>query len=147
MNNTNFFKKIDQQIESIRDGKKAAEQNSKTNLDYVAEIILRAKPVAEVYASELKQREISIDLKSSKHSITFSMKYKDGGHHSLTLGSSLGDNRLEITGNYTNDDGRNYSSTDGKSYDQSNWSDDIYKEKLEKCIEDFIFYAPRHGGI
>ncbi|AZE30319.1 hypothetical protein C4K05_3613 [Pseudomonas chlororaphis subsp. aureofaciens] len=147
MSSTDFFKKPDQQIESARDNKIAAEHISKTNLDYLAEIILRIKPVAEGYASELKQREIMVDLKSSKHSITFSMKYKDGGHHSLTLGSSHSDNRIEITGNYTNDDGRPYSSTDGKSYDQTNWSDDIYKEKLEKCIEDFIFYASRHGGI
>lgn len=147
MSSTDFFKKLDQQIESIRNNKATTENISKSNLDHLAETVMRIKPIAEGYVSELKNRQVTADLKTSQYSITFSMKFKDGGHHSLTLGSSHNDNRIEITGHYTNDDGRPYSSTDGKSYDQTNWSDEIYKAKLEKCIEDFIFYAPRHGGI
>lgn len=147
MSNNDFFKKIDQKIESIRNDKTAAENISRSNLDYLAETVLRIKPIAETYASELKQRQIAVDLQTSKYSVTLTMKFKNGGHHSLSFGSSHTDNRMEITGNYTNDDGRPYSSTDGKSYDHTNWSDIIYKDKLEKCIEDFIFYAPRHGGI
>ena len=36
---------------------------------------------------------------------------------------------------------------DGSSYDESTWKDDLFKIKIEKLIEDFIFYAPRYGGF
>ncbi|EQB8434665.1 TPA: hypothetical protein VEM73_004365, partial [Pseudomonas aeruginosa] len=97
--------------------------------------------------TKLQERGIKVDLKISDYCISFSLTYRDGGHHAITLGAALNSNRLEITENFTDDDGRNYTSLDGSSYDSANWKDEIYEEKLKKSIESFISYADRHGGI
>jgi hypothetical protein len=52
-----------------------------------------------------------------------------------------------MTTESTNDDGRTYTSTDGSSYRANNWDNDIFIQKLEKHINDYLFYAERHGGL
>lgn len=54
---------------------------------------------------------------------------------------------LEFRKYFTNDDGQSYESTDASSYNESNWKDDIFKEKVEKLITGFIDYEPRHKGF
>jgi hypothetical protein len=92
-------------------------------------------------------RNIHVEVRTHSTGISFTLRYNDGGHHALNIFGSLRDNRIEMSTNFTSDDGRNYTSTSGASYDKSNWKDSLFKDALEKCIKDFLFYADRHGGV
>lgn len=147
MSADDFFSKVDKKIKAAKETQASVKADASEGLDFLKEVVSRLTPMAASYAAKLQDRGIKVNLKSTAFSITFSLVFNDGGHHALILGSSSPSNRLEITGDYTNDDGRDFTSRDGTSYDSKNWKDDIYEEKLKKCIEDFIFYADRHGGF
>ena len=149
MSANDFFTKVDGKLSELKQGQEQAAVESVNNADFLEEVVARLTEKAEEYANQIKSRGIQVELNISKYSISFTLKYKDGGHHGTTLGRTLHsqNNRIEITGSLTSDDGKNYTSTSGATYDDTNWKDDIFTSAIEKCIEDFIFYAPRHGGI
>ena len=149
MSVSDFFEKVDEKLDDISQRQEQAIEKSKNNTVFLEEVVARVTEKAEEYANQLKSRGIPIELNVSKHSISFTLKYKNGGHHGITLGYALlsQNNNIEITGSFTNDDGKNYTSTSGATYDSTSWNDEIFTTAIEKCINDYISYAPRHGGI
>ncbi|EOX9657135.1 hypothetical protein AAER06_29860 [Pseudomonas aeruginosa] len=147
MSTEDFFSKLDEKLKAAQEKEVLKKATMEKNLSFLKEVSSRLSPLAKDYKSKLQERGIKVDLKISDYCISFSLTYRDGGHHAITLGAALNSNRLEITENFTDDDGRNYTSLDGSSYDSANWKDEIYEEKLKKSIESFISYADRHGGI
>jgi hypothetical protein len=147
MSSDDFFSKVDEKLKASKETQASVKADASENLDFLKEVVFRITPLANNYAAKLQDRGIKVDLKSTAFSISFSLIFNDGGHYAIILGSSSASNRFEITGDYTNDDGRNYTSKDGASYDSKNWKDEIYEEKLKACIDNFIFYADRHGGF
>jgi hypothetical protein len=149
MSTNENFKKIDGKLDELKQGQQQVATDSKKNEEFFEEVVSRVGERAKEYAEQVKSRNIPVDLNISKYSISFMLKFKDGGHHGVILGHALRSqsSRIEITGSFTNDDGKKYTSTSGVSYDSENWNDDIFTSAIEKCIEDFVFYAPRHGGL
>jgi len=141
-----FFSKVDGTLNKAAETKAASQDAAAQNREFLEAVIARLSPLATAYKAKLRERGIHTELDSYPTGINFTMRYNDGGHHGLRIGCTLERNRIEITSSFTSDDGKNYTSTDGASYDSTNWNDNIFESKLQKCIEDFLFYAERHGG-
>ncbi len=144
---SDFFSKIDQQIDQQKDAKKSDELQKKNNEEFASQVITRLLPILEEYIAELKQRNIKVRYSSNSRSISLELLYRNGGYNSLVMNSSFDTGRIEFKNFFTNDDGKKYESTDGSSYDENTWKDDIFKKKIEKLIEDFVNYSSRHGGL
>lgn len=144
---TDFFSTIDNQIDKQQAAKNSKEAEKKNNEEFATKTINRLLPTLDEYVEQLKQRNINVKPFSNERSISLKLVYRDGGHNNLVMSTNFDTGRLEFRNYFTNDDGKNYESTDGNSYDENIWKDDIFKEKIEKLIRDFISYAPRHGGF
>lgn len=116
------------------------------NRAFLEEVVVRLQPVVSSYKAKLKERKIRAEVQSYPAGISFTLRYRDGGHHGLNIGGRLENNRIEITTHFTND-GSDHRGTNGATYDKTNWKDSIFENELQKCINDFLFYADRHGGI
>ncbi|CAH5397578.1 hypothetical protein [Serratia marcescens] len=148
MADNSFFNNVDKKIAE----KQQEQKKEKTRLDeeraFLSQIVESLVPKVEFYKEGLLERGIYAELSSSSRYICFKMKYKDGGRHDLLLSETQRfDGGITMTTESTNDDGRTYTSTDGSSYKSNNWDNDIFIQKLEKHINDYLFYAERHGGL
>lgn len=144
MNREEFFSSIDAKISRANIG---AVDIPAENQAFLETVVARLQPVVASYQARLAERQICAEVMTSPASLSFTLRYRDGGHYGLTLDGHLDDKRIEITAHYTNDNGRNYVSTGGVTYGRDNWQDSIFEDALQKCIDDFLFYAGRHGGI
>ncbi|WP_109858689.1 hypothetical protein [Acinetobacter baumannii] len=142
-----FFKKIDNSIGAQKKSKSDFNEMKKNNEEFFEHTSLRLIPILEQYVEEIKKRNIQVKSTSNKRYISVELKYKNGGYSSLLLSTNLESGRIEFQKNYTGDNGERFVSVDGSSYDERTWKDDIFKTKIEKLIEDFVFYAPRYGGF
>jgi hypothetical protein len=142
-----FFSKVDATLSKVAEAQMTARSMADQNRQFLETVIVRLSPTVFAYKEKLRERGIYAEVDSYPTAITFTMRYKDGGHHGLRIGGKLESNLIEVTTSFTSDDGKNYTSTDGGSYDSANWNDSIFEAKLRKCIEDFLFYADRHGGL
>lgn len=147
MNIDDFFINVDSTLASAAQAASAATINSAENRAFVEEVVARLAPMVSSYKEKLQARNIRVEVQCYPTGISFTMRYKDGGHHGLSLRGCQKDYRIQITTNFTNDDGKNYEGTDGLSYDKNSWNDRLFEDKLRKSINDFLYYASRHGGI
>ena len=147
MSNDDFFAGVDAQLSKMAAAEATAKDTAAENREFLQEVVIRLAPIVASYEQQLGARNIKVEVRSYPTSISFTMRYKDGGHFGLNISGSRQNNRIEMSNSFTNDDGRNYTSTSGASYDKSNWNDSLFKDELEKCIKDFLFYADRHGGV
>lgn len=144
MNREEFFSSIDAKISRVNVSTMDVPAENQAFLEMV---VARLQPVVASYQARLAERKIIAEIKASPVSISFTLHYRDGGHCGLTLDGHLSDRRIEITAHYTNENGQNYVNSLGITYGRDNWQDNIFEEALQKCIDDFLFYAARHGGI
>jgi hypothetical protein len=142
-----FFKNVDSNLEAMHRSASAAQSAAEKNMAFARQLIERLTPIARAYEDQLKERRIRVKLSASEDGIFFRLEYKNGHHYALALNTEGKLNRLEIKSHFTNEGGKNYVSTTGATYDENNWNDSVYTEQLEKCIQDFLFYANRHGGV
>lgn len=147
MNREEFFSSIDAKISRASRADTGSADMPAENQAFLETVVARLQPVVASYQAKLAERQISAEVKSFPACISFTLRYRDGGHCGLTLDGRLADRRIEITAHYTNDNGRNYVNTGGVTYGRDNWQDSIFEEALQKCIDDFLSYASRHGGI
>lgn len=147
MNREEFFSSIDAKISRADRSSAGAADIPAANQAFLETVVARLQPVVASYQARLAERNIVAEVKRSPASISFTLRYRDGGHCGLTLDGHLADRRIEITAHYTNDNGRNYVHTGDVTYGSDNWQDSIFEDALQKCIDDFLFYASRHGGI
>lgn len=148
MNAEDFFTKVDKKMDSI-DEAEAAEKTAAAELQaFMKRAIEDFSPTLQSYVDQIKKRGIRCESNCNGHSFSITLYFKDGGKHGLTFSqeyrSSLG--AYSFNGHFTNDDGKDYTSTDGSQITQSNWSADDAERRIQKVIEDFLFYADRHGG-
>lgn len=147
MKSDDFFANVDSKLRKISEAEAASNDRSAENREFLELVVARLAPIVSSYKAKLKERNLHAEVQSYPTGISFTIRYKDGGHHGLSIGGSLETNRITMTSSFTNDDGRNYTSTNGATYDKSNWKDELFEEQLQKCIQDFLFYADRHGGV
>ena len=142
-----FFASVDSTLRKTSEAETASNEKAAENYELLQEVVARLAPVVSSYMEKLKERNINADVQNSPASLSLTLRYSDGGHRGLSINRSLKTNEISITSSFTNDDGKNYTSTNGTAYDKSNWKDDVFVEQLHRCIEDFLIYANRHGGI
>lgn len=147
MNSDEFFANVDVKLSKSAEADAASKNAASENREFLGAVIARLTPITSSYKAKLKERNIQVEVQSYPTGISFTLRYKDGGYRALNIGGRLEDNRIEITTLSTNDDGRNYKSSSGASYDKNNWKDSVFEVELQKCINDFLFYADRHGGF
>lgn len=144
---SDFFDKIDNAISKQKQAEIDHKSAQQENEEFFSQISARLAPTLETYATKLKERGMRVVHSANGRHVWLELKYRDGGHRALSLQTNLDSGRIEFEEHFTNDDGKNYKSTTGASYDKSSWNDELFVSRLEKMIEDFIFYAPRHGGL
>ena len=142
-----FFSKLDSAIDKQKEAENDHKEAKQQNAEFFGQISARLAPILEQYAKQLEDRGMRVTHSANERFVWLELKYRDGGHRALSLHTGLNSGRIEFEELFTNDDGKNYKSTTGASYDQSTWKDELFVSKLEKMIEDFVFYAPRHGGF
>lgn len=147
MKSDDFFVSVDTKLSKSAEADTASKSAASENREFLEEVVARLAPIVSPYKARLKERNIHVEVQSYPAGISLTLRYKDGGHRGMSIGGRLENNRIEITTSFTNDDGRNYTGTSGATYDKNNWKDSIFEDELQKCINDFLFYADRHGGI
>lgn len=105
-------------------------------------------PLLREYDQRIKNRKINCALSIHKLGFSVRMYFKDGCYHELTFDCEKDPKYLFFSFKriFNSEDGNNCFSTDGVSITSRNWSKKLVSEKIEKEIEDFLFYADRHGG-
>lgn len=146
MNIDDFFSKVDTTLQKTTEAEGTVRQAATTNEAFLREAIARLAPLFSTYKDKVRARGLYAMVEAYPTALAFVMRYRDGGHHTLHIGGELKTSRLQIRTFYTNDDGKDFHSTDGKSFDSSTWKDSLAESRLQTCIEDFLFYADRHGG-
>jgi hypothetical protein len=148
MADNSFFKSIDEKISKQKQEQIEEKETLTQERELLSDIIESLVPEVETYKNGLLERGIHAEISSSSRHLSFNMKYKDGGKHELLLSETERfDGRYSITTYSTNDDGRTFSSTNGTSYSSTTWSNDNFIQALERHINNFLFYANRHGGL
>jgi hypothetical protein len=148
MSAEDFFKKVDTKMGSIGEAEAAEKKAAAELQSFMKKAIEDFAPTLQSYADKIKERGIRCESNSNGHGFSITLYFKDGGKHGLTFSqeyrSRIG--AYSFNGHFTNDDGKNYTSTDGAQITQSNWSVEDTERRVQKVIEDFLFYADRHGG-
>jgi hypothetical protein len=142
-----YFGKFDGKMGAIANTQTKAQEVKSKNEKFLEEFISRLAPMVSTYKAKLKERGVNADVESHPTGISFTLKYKDGGHRATHIGRDSKTSRIEITTFFTDDNHKNYRSTDGNSHDQNSWQDEFFELSLQRCIDDYLFYADRHGGI
>jgi hypothetical protein len=149
MAGNSFFKGVDEKIGRQKQEQIEENETLVQERERLSEIIESLVPEVETYQNRLIERGIHAEISSSSRHLSFNMKYKDGGKHDLLLSETERfDGRYAIMTFSTSDDGRTFRSTNGSSsYNSASWSNDHFIQALERHINDFLFYANRHGGL
>jgi hypothetical protein len=143
-----FFKKLDKDIEKHDEKKKEEIQESQEEDKKIQIFIEKVIPKLEEYKNQLIQRGVKVTLEHTTHSFTFMMYYSDGGHHGLRLQRKWNRKFYMFESMFT-DEGKNYLSEGGAlaSQVEKSWSWEDLKNLLQEEINNFFFYADRHGGF
>jgi hypothetical protein len=148
MSADDFFKEVDKKIDSINEAK-TKDKNSALEVDiFMKKAIQDFMPTLQTYVDKVEERGIKCECRSNELSFSFMLFYKDGGKNGLTFGQdfTLNSGAFIFKGHSTNDDGKNFTSTDGSPISQNNWSLEDAEKRVQRTINDFLFYADRHGG-
>ncbi|MBO2888551.1 hypothetical protein J5H79_22890, partial [Providencia rettgeri] len=143
-----ILNKIDSKKEENAEAEIQNKQMQSDNESFLRELVINLAPMVKEYEEKLSEKGIKVKADIGLQSISFELKFNDGGHWNLLLAPTLDSTgRFSFTSSCTNDDGRPYTSTNGSTYGKTNWQDEMFFEKLDKHIEDFIYYSDRHGGF
>lgn len=114
---------------------------------FAERVIAPAVVFANSVAEQLASRGITAEVIPSTTSVTFTMRFKNQDKHDLFVGLEHDRPGIQATGYYVDEKGKPYSATTGVLYRAANWTDTTYRELLKKHVDDYGFYASRHGGI
>lgn len=140
-----FFSRIDKMLSSQEVDRKTEAAQADAAEKWATSAISKAREIAKHMQAELRNRGISSELSGSGTTITFVMKFRNGDRHSLYAGLDRPRKGIEYVGYYT-EGGKDYSGTTGELYPESQWTESGYEQRLQKHVEDYISFAPRHGG-
>jgi hypothetical protein len=144
VSNDDFFAKVDTKLRKETATDAASLETASKNREFVKQVIDRLTPVAASYETKLKERGINTKVDSSATGITVTLRYQDGCRNELYVGGLPKSQLIELNTSFI-EDNQTYAAT--KSYDHSKWQDGFFEAKLQRLIDDFLFYADKHGGI
>jgi hypothetical protein len=143
-----FFAKIDSELNKQKAQKDASDTPAAQNQAFFKSILPRITAIADSYAAKCKERGIFATVSANDRVISFTLRYKSGEQRELVAyPDPTANNRMTFEEHYPSEKGKRYKSLPSEWYDESNWSDDIFSAKIEKTIQDFVYYADRQGGI
>lgn len=143
-----FFSGLDNKLTELKTNEQEAQERERANRAAAEDAIEAMHPVANDFAAKLRERGMSAKVSGSRKGLTFEMRWADNGEHGLSAYPDLSSGRLKLIRTSTDHtDGRRFSSTDGMMYAAGQWSPDRFEAALKSIIEDYIYYAPKHGGI
>jgi hypothetical protein len=133
---------------AMRSAGAAKVEQHDANRAFSKEAMVALRPVAQEYATKLRERGISSNVDASEHGISFKMQWAIGASHGLTVQTDYKTGRLEIWRNSTeHTTGKQFRSTDGVTYDGSTWEPSKFESALKSVINDYVSYADKHHGV
>ena len=147
MNKKDFFDEVDSAIDDNKAKQDNQRKKDKALSVFFSDEIKSITPMLKNYESTLNEKGMKCDLKLGEGSFSFTIKHNNGNNHTLSF--SL-DNQDEFRSynfyTYFRDEknGSPMKSTDAKPYNKENWSHEMVEERIQKHIEDFMFYQKRH---
>ena len=144
MGREDFLKKIDGKLAAAEKTKAEKESQRKVLEAKVVAIVKEVVPVLDGYKTELEKRNIAVEFLSGPTSFSFLMHYADGGHHGIELRPDYEHGTYNLDSLFTDYDSRNYRSS-GPSVGDG-WSIDVLESIVQRTIDEFLSYAPRHNG-
>lgn len=142
-----FFSKIDSIIDEQKKAQQAQQTTDQENRELFEQISARLAPILESYVQELKARSFKVTFSASHSSVWIELKYGNGGRRALSLQIEQETGQFGFYEYFPDKSGKEVKATTGSSYNRATWKDEFFKQRLEKVIEDFITFAPLHGGI
>lgn len=142
MNTDDFFAKVDAKLRKETDA--ASLKTASKDREFLEQIIARLMPLVASYEAKLKERDIDTEVDSRPASISITLRYKDGNHDDLSIGSVPKSSLIELKTTLI-EKGQWFTSS--KTYNYSKWQDSFFEARLQRLIENFLLYADKHGGI
>jgi hypothetical protein len=146
MDRRNFFRELDKKLADLASARETDHQAKDATFRFVERAVADVVPIAVRYKDDLKARSIEATLSGNADGLTFQLAFADGTERALTMYPNS-DQRIAFVAYTPGDKRRHASSRDGETYDPESWSPDIFEERLQRFIDDFLKVANRHGGI
>ncbi|EJB1788670.1 hypothetical protein MUC14_004604 [Vibrio parahaemolyticus] len=144
---SDFFNKLDQKINEQKQIQKNAKSRLEELKDFFKIQISELEPRLNDYVEQCNKRSMNASCSVNDYSFSFTLKNQNGFFNTIIFHQDFSSDRFQFTNEFMNDDRKKYTSTDGMSYVESSWTQELAIKKVEQTIEDFVFYAKRHGGI
>lgn len=140
MDRARFFEKLTARIS--REQRTADASQSQLNAARQA-AIEQIKAILRQYQTNLEHCGLvvqSMGLDDDGQFVEMKLIYKDGHHHGLQISDGM------LRSVFTKGDGQNYSSQGPNADLSRSFSAQAFDLFVQSMIEDFLFYAERHGG-
>jgi hypothetical protein len=144
---SDFFNKLDSKIEEKNQQKQTTKLNVEETKQFFKNEISELASIIKDYVEKCVARGINASCSVNEYSFSFTVKNKNGFF--LTEIFSQSDNPLyfEFVSEFMDDNRKKYRSKSGMTYTENNWDQGVAVNKIEKTINDFMFYIDRHGGL
>ena len=149
MDRRNFLQNhLDENLATLRNNEADTGPEQQQHLMTVRAIIKEVVPVLDEYNDALNKRNISTTFTHNDTMFTFLMHYADGGHQGFSIRQDRRFSReYQLMDLYRNEEGKDHTSWDGSSVVGDAWSIREFEEFVQKSIDEYLFYSPRHGGV
>lgn len=143
-----FFGELDKKLGDLDSKQQARSDQKDADTAFSEREIASMHPVAREYADKLGERGITARVSGSERGLTFEMRWADNADHGLSVYPDLETGRLKIIRNSTDHtDHKRFRSSDGRTYGEADWKPSMFESALKSVINDYLFYADKHGGI
>lgn len=143
-----FFGGLDKKISDLDAKQQARAEQKAADTAFSERAIAEMHPVARDYVEKLRERGITARVSGNERGLTFEMRWADNADHGLSVYPDLETGRLKIIRNSTDHtDDKRFRSTDGRLYGEADWKPSMFESALKSVINDYMFYADKHGGI
>lgn len=143
-----FFKDLDGKINGMNIAAVAKINKRPNDQAFSEKAILAMHSLADYYAKKLGERGITATVSGNERGIKFEMRWADRAGHGLSVLPDIVNGQLKLTRNSTDHtDGKRFRSTNGRTYNEKTWPAEMFESSLKSIIDDYLYYASRHGGI
>lgn len=147
MDRRNFFRDLDKKLAELAQARDTDHAAQDASLRFVERAVAQVLPIAVRYMDDLNARNIEATLSGNAEGLTFQLAYADGTVRALTMYPKPETHRIAFVAYTPGDKRRHVSSRDAATYDPKSWTPDVFEERLQRFIDDFLKVANRHGGI
>ena len=147
MDRRHFFREFDRKLGELAQARNREHAARGATVRFAEHAVAQVLPIAVRYQDDLIARNIEARLSGNADGLTFQLAYADGTERALTMYPNPETQRIAFVAYTPGDKRRQATSRDGTTYDPENWTPDVFEERLQRFIDDFLKVADRHGGI